>query len=79
MQSTNSEYGSPYLAVCHFTFTFKKNIKYVGTDSLVDSVLTYNGVALQVSEFQSQLEGLSRSHPLSLSYITSFLLYAVLS
>ncbi|ROL55598.1 hypothetical protein DPX16_23615 [Anabarilius grahami] len=22
MQSTNSEYGSPYLATCHFTFTF---------------------------------------------------------
>ncbi len=22
MQSTNSEYGSPYLAVCHVTFTF---------------------------------------------------------
>ncbi len=23
MQSTNFEYGSPYLAVCHITFTFK--------------------------------------------------------
>ncbi len=22
MQSTNSEYGSPYLATCHVTFTF---------------------------------------------------------
>ncbi len=24
MQSTNSEYGSPYLAVCHVTFTVQK-------------------------------------------------------
>ncbi len=22
MQSTNSEYGSPYLVICHVTFTF---------------------------------------------------------
>ncbi len=25
MQSTNSEYGSPYLVVCHVTFTFNKS------------------------------------------------------
>ncbi len=30
MQSTNSEYGSPYLAVCHVTFTFKQRWNMYG-------------------------------------------------
>ncbi len=29
MQSTNSDYGSPYLAACHFTFTFFTFILYI--------------------------------------------------
>ncbi len=29
MQSTNSEYGSPYLARCHFTFTFKTLSRHI--------------------------------------------------
>ncbi len=28
MQSTNSEYGSPYLAVCHVTFTFTGRVNH---------------------------------------------------
>ncbi len=27
MQSTNSEYGSPYLVVCHFTFTLNNKVR----------------------------------------------------
>ncbi len=31
MQSTNSEYGSPYLVVCHFTLQFTTDYLYVLT------------------------------------------------
>ncbi len=34
MQSTNSKYGSPYLAVCHVTFTF--TICISGSDTFVE-------------------------------------------
>ncbi len=36
MQSMNSEYGSPYLAVCHVTFTYVHNIYEFGIQSSED-------------------------------------------
>ncbi len=46
--------------------------KRVGTDSLVDSALTYSAVGYGRPEFKSQLEDLCRSsHPLSLPLLLS--------
>ncbi len=38
MQSMNSEYGSPYLAVCHVTFTFLKHLLILSCEKPLASV-----------------------------------------
>ncbi len=48
MQSTNSEYGSPYLAVCHVTFTYVHNIYEFGIQSSEDFFFTNNTMVAQL-------------------------------
>ncbi len=53
MQSTISEYGSPYLAICHVTFTFIQNLYFIlkshmclfGTNVLFNFVYKYMGTS----------------------------------
>ncbi len=45
MQSTNSEYGSPYLAVCHITQMFKlRNVPLFPLNELISNVMPTTGI-----------------------------------
>ncbi len=57
MQSTNSEYGSPYLAVCHFHFFFSTKFKDIGF-AAVDTIYS---IMYKILKMHSDLLQLSKN------------------